>query len=369
MLCSILGSMQSIHPVSGSILKARGSRQNPRNRFDRLETVGFDDGWADTQIAPKVLRTLVAEEVPRRVISYNRSPDLPFDMSINPYRGCEHGCSYCYARPSHGYLGLSAGIDFETRLIARPKAAMVLRQELANSKYVVKPIAIGTNTDPYQPIEKKYEITRSCLQVLSECQHPVAIVTRGALVERDIDILAPMAARGLTRVGISITTLDRDLARKMEPRAPTPFRRLEMIRQLADAGIPVRVMASPLIPGLTDHELEAILAAGKKAGACSASWIALRLPREVSNLFQDWLATHQPNKSARVLGHLRSMHGGALYRSDWGRRMRGEGPYAALIEQRFQVAIRRLGLLEKVPKLTCDLFKAPVAAGAQMELF
>lgn len=369
MFCSILGGMQSIHPVSRRILKARGSRQNPKNKFDRLETIGFDDGWDDAHIAPKILRTSVTEEVPRRVISYNRSPDLPFDRSINPYRGCEHGCSYCYARPSHGYLGLSAGIDFETRLIARPQAAMVLRQELANPKYVVKPIAIGTNTDPYQPVEKKYEITRSCLQVLADCQHPVAIITRGALVERDIDILAPMAARGLTRVGISITTLDRDLARKMEPRAPSPSRRLEMIRQLADAGIPVRVMASPLIPGLTDHELEAILAASKKAGACSASWIALRLPREVSDLIQDWLATHQPNKSARVLSHLRSMHGGALYRSDWGSRMRGEGPYAALIEQRFKSAIRRLGLREKVPKLTCDLFQAPVAASAQMELF
>lgn len=211
---------------------------------------------------------------------------------------------------------MSAWIDFETRLIARPKAAIVLRKELAKPKYIVKPIAIGTNTDSYQPVEKSFGITRSCLQVLSACQHPVAIVTRGALVERDIDILAPMAARGLTRVGISITTLDRDLARKMEPRAPAPFRLLEMIRQLADGGIPVRIMASPLILGLTDHKLEAILAAGKKVGACSASWIALRLPREVSNLFQDWLAAHQPNKLARVLGHLRSMHGGALYRSD-----------------------------------------------------
>ena len=361
--------MQSIHPVSRDILKARGSRRNPKNRFDRLETIGFDDGWGDTKIAPKTLRTLVAEEVPRRVISYNRSPDLPFDRSINPYRGCEHGCSYCYARPSHGFLGLSAGIDFETRLIARPQAAKVLRQELANPKYAVKPVAIGTNTDPYQPIEKKYEITRSCLQVLSDCQHPVAIVTRGVLVERDIDILAPMAKRGLTRVGISVTTLDPELARKMEPRAPSPSRRLEIIRRLADAGIPVRVMASPLIPGLTDHELEAILDAGRKAGACSASWIILRLPREVSELFQDFLAAHHPNKSSRVLGHLRAMHDGELYRADWGRRMRGEGPYAALIEQRFQNAIRRLGLREKVPKLTCDLFQAPMAQSAQMELF
>ena len=369
MICSKMQGMQPSHPVSRSKLKARGSRLNPKNRFERLETVGVDDGWAETHLGPALLRTSVTEEIPRRVITYNRSPDLPFDQSINPYRGCEHGCSYCYARPSHGFLGFSAGIDFETRLIARPSAAMVLQQELANPKYVVKPIAIGTNTDPYQPVEKKYEITRSCLQILAECQHPVAIVTRGVLVERDIDILAPMAECGLTRVGISVTTLDHDLARKMEPRAPSPSRRLEIIRRLSDAGIPVRVMASPLIPGLTDHELEAILAAGQKAGACSASWIILRLPREVSELFQDFLTAHYPNKFSRVLGHLRAMHGGALYCSDWGRRMRGEGPYAELIEQRFQKTLRRLGLREKMPKLTCDLFQAPAALGAQMELF
>lgn len=241
------------------------------------------------------LSTHVQEEVARSLIAYNRSPDLPFDRSINPYRGCEHGCVYCFARPGHAYLGLSPGLDFETRLIARPNAPQLLERELAGGRYKVAPIAIGTNTDGYQPIENKNEIVRDCLKVLAAFNHPVAIVPKGALIERDLDILAPMARHGLVRVGISLTTLDGQLARRMEPRAPSPERRLAVIRALSEARVPVRVMTSPIVPGLTDHEIEAMLEAGRDAGADTASWIMLRLPREVSDLWQEWLAEHVPN--------------------------------------------------------------------------
>lgn len=326
------------------------------------------DGWAQEDDLP-VLRTWTRIERPRSVITYNRSPDLPFDRSINPYRGCEHGCVYCFARPSHAYLGLSPGLDFETRLIARPDAPKVLQRELAAKRYKVAPIAIGTNTDPYQPIENTQGIMRACLEVLSEAQHPVAIVTKGSLIERDIDILGPMAQRGLVRVGISVTTLDAKLSRLMEPRAPAPARRLVMIRRLAAAGIPVRIMASPMIPALTDPELEAILAAGKEAGARTASWIMLRLPQEVSPLVQEWLEQHYPNRAGRIMSRLREMHGGKTYDATWHRRMRGEGPYAEMVAQRFAVAIRRLGLKSNAPPMRCDLFRAPVLVGGQMSLF
>lgn len=305
----------------------------------------------------------------RSLITYNRSPDLPFDRSINPYRGCEHGCVYCFARPSHAYLGLSPGLDFETRLIARPNAPQLLERELAAGRYKVAPIAIGTNTDGYQPIEKQHEILRDCLKVLEAFNHPVAIVTKGALIERDLDILAPMAARGLVRVGISLTTLERDLARRMEPRTPTPERRLTMIRRLSAAGVPVRVMTSPIVPGLTDHEIETMLAAGRDAGADTASWIMLRLPREVSPLWQEWLAEHAPNKAAKVMARLREMHGGRDYDPRWGHRMRGEGTYAKIIANRFDAAARRLGLPGKAPLLRTDLFFVPPRAGDQLSLF
>ncbi|WP_293576672.1 PA0069 family radical SAM protein [Phaeobacter sp.] len=352
--------------------KARASLSNAPGRFD-LDRVTTDDGWENAGDSdpsmPTVERTQVRIEQARSIISYNRSPDLPFDRSINPYRGCEHGCIYCFARPSHAYLGLSPGLDFETRLIARPNAADMLRKELSAASYKVATLAIGTNTDPYQPVERDHEITRSCLSVLAAFSHPVAIVTKGVLVERDIDILAPMAAKGLVRVGVSLTTLDPDLLRRMEPRAPLPARRLAMIRRLSDAGIPVRVMASPMVPGLTDHELEALLAAGAEAGADAASWIMLRLPREVSQLWQEWLAEHAPARAEKVMARLREMHGGRDYDPRWGQRMRGDGPYAAMLAHRFQVACKRLGLSERRAPLRCDLFQRPPQPGDQLALF
>ncbi|KIN64936.1 Radical SAM domain protein [Sulfitobacter noctilucicola] len=351
-----------------SKIKGRAAGSNHAGRYERYARVAEDDGWAREEELP-VLRTTTQVELPRSMITYNKSPDLPFDRSINPYRGCEHGCVYCFARPSHAYLGLSPGLDFETQLIARTEAPEVLRRDLAARKYKVAPIAIGTNTDPYQPIEKKHEIMRECLKVLADTGHPVAIVTKGSLIERDIDILAPMAQRGLVRVGISVTTLDATLSRLMEPRAPAPARRLGVIRRLSQAGIPVRVMASPMIPALTDPELEAILGAGRDAGARTASWIMLRLPQEVSPLVQEWLAQHYPDRAERIMNRLRDMHGGKAYDATWHRRMRGEGPYAEMVAQRFNVAIKRLGLKTNAPPMRCDLFRAPVLPGAQMSLF
>jgi DNA repair photolyase len=369
LFCSNLSGMTFDFQRRKYSLRGRGSASNPANRFDSQRVEAFDDGWHAPVEDKPVLKTEISEESPRSFITYNRSPDLPFDRSINPYRGCEHGCIYCFARPSHAFLGLSAGLDFETRLIARKGAAVLLEKELCHPKYKVETIALGTNTDPYQPIEKKYEITRSCLKVFKKLKHPVAIVTRGSLVERDIDILSDLARDDLTRVGISVTTLNADLARKLEPRAPSPKRRLLMIKRLSEAGIPVRVMASPLIPGLSDHEMEAILAAGKDAGAESASWIMLRLPREVSDLFQDWLDRHAPDRKNRVLGHLRDMHNGALYSSEWFKRMRGQGALADMMERRFQLSIKRLGLVQKVKKLRTDLFCPPAPKGRQLEFF
>ena len=349
-------------------LAGRGATSNRTGRFEPVERQFTSDGW-DYRIEEHVLRTQVAIEHPRSMITYNRSPDLPFDRSINPYRGCEHGCIYCFARPTHAYLGLSPGLDFETRLVARPKAAEVLEDELRKPRYRVRPLAIGTNTDPYQPIDKKYEIMRNCLKVLQACNHPVAIVTKGTLIERDIDILGDMAGRGLARVGISVTTLDPRLSRLLEPRAPAPKRRLAVIRRLRDAGVPVRIMTSPVIPALNDAEIEPLLSAGRKAGADAASWIMLRLPIEVSPLFQEWLTAHYPDRAGRVMSHVRAMHGGKDYEAQWGRRMRGSGPYAQMIAQRFKAAARRLGLDDPQPPLRCDLFRPPVRRGDQLTLF
>ena len=349
-------------------IRGRGALSNATGRYERLTDVAQDDGWERDDALP-VLRTQIATEQPRSIISYNTSPDLPFDRSINPYRGCEHGCVYCFARPSHAYLGLSPGLDFETRLTAKPAAPDVLTAELAKPSYKVAPLAIGTNTDPYQPIEKDQGIMRRCLKVLQACGHPVAITTKGALIERDIDILGDMAGQGLVRVGISVTTLDAKLSRLMEPRAPGPARRLRMIERLTAAGIPVRVMASPMVPALTDPELEAILGAGRDAGATHASWIMLRLPREVSPLVQEWLRQHVPDRADRVMNLLRDMHGGQDYDAKWHKRMRGEGPYADMIAQRFEVAIRRLKLAKSAPPLRCDLFEPPRKPSRQMSLF
>ncbi|THH38602.1 PA0069 family radical SAM protein [Aliishimia ponticola] len=355
--------------VKPEIPKARGARSNAAGRFEAHQSERVDDGWGgDTENDPRLV-TELREEIARTVISYNRSPDLPFDRSVNAYRGCEHGCVYCFARPSHAYLGLSPGLDFETRLVCKPNAAEVLRRELSARSYVPDVLAMGTNTDPYQPVERDRRITRACLEVLAETRHPVAIVTKGTLIERDIDILSDMAAQGLARVGVSVTTLDADLCRKMEPRAPSPSRRLRMIERLAAAGIEVRIMASPMVPALTDPELEAILKAGAEAGAGSASWIMLRLPREVSALWQEWLAAHVPDRAGRVMARLREMHGGKAYDASWGKRMRGEGEYAQMVQARFKLAVKRLGLAEHLPPLRTDLFSKPVRGGAQLDLF
>ncbi|MEC3863000.1 PA0069 family radical SAM protein [Mesobacterium sp. TK19101] len=346
----------------------RGAGSNDSGRFERLSRADFDDGW-DLPEDRGVLRTVVSDEVPRSAITYNTSPDLPFDRSLNPYRGCEHGCIYCFARPSHAYLGLSPGLDFETRLIARPGIADVLARELRAKRYRVAPLSIGTNTDPYQPCERDRGLLRDVLVVLAAFRHPVAIVTKGTLIERDIDLLAPLAGQGLVRVGISVTTLDRDLSRRMEPRVPAPARRLQTIRRLTQAGIPVRLMVSPVVPALTDPELESILHAGAEAGASAASWVMLRLPREVAPLWRAWLEEHYPDRAARVMARVREMHGGRDYDPRWGHRMRGEGPYAQVISQRFKLAARRLELDRPQTDLRCDLFRVPPRAGGQLSLF
>ena len=348
--------------------KGRGAGFNPDPRFERLSRRAEADGWPrEADLSP--LRTEVTVERPRQVITRNASPDLGFDRSINPYRGCEHGCIYCFARPSHAWLGLSPGLDFETRLIARPDAPAVLARELSRKGYRPAPIAIGTNTDPYQPVERDRGIMRGLLEVLREFRHPVGVVTKGSLIERDIDILAEMAAQGLAKVGISVTTLDAGLARAMEPRVPSPARRLTTVARLAEAGIPVRLMASPIVPGLTDHEVEAIVAAARDAGARAASMIPLRLPLEVSALWQDWLAEHYPDRVGRVMSKLRDMHGGKDYDAEFGKRMTGEGVWADLLQQRFARAVRAAGLDGTLPPLRADLFAPPLARGDQLSLF
>jgi len=345
----------------------RAAVNNPHVRFDQMRTEMVDDGWDRDEELP-VLRTEIRDEQARKVISRNSSPDLSFDRSINPYRGCEHGCIYCFARPSHAFLGLSAGLDFETRLIARPNAAAQLQKELSHPKYQPKTIAIGTNTDPYQPIEKDRQIMREVLQVLAAFHHPVAIVTKGTLIERDIDILAPMAAKGLLRVGISVTTLDPKTSRAMEPRVPSPKARLRTIAKLSDAGIPVRAMVSPVVPALTDHELEDILTACQTAGAVAASSIVLRLPREVAGLFRDWVAETYPDRAARIMNRVRELHGGKDYDPSFGTRMTGQGEWAAMMRQRFVLATKKLGLDRSLPPLRTDLFARPAMVGDQLSL-
>ncbi|MEM9971612.1 MAG: PA0069 family radical SAM protein [Pseudomonadota bacterium] len=348
--------------------RGRAARSNRPGRFERHDRDLEWDGW-DIEDDIETVRTEISEERPRKVITRNTSPDIPFDRSINPYRGCEHGCIYCFARPTHAYLGLSPGLDFETRLIARPDAANVLETELRAPSYKPAVIAIGTNTDPYQPIEGRYKIMREILEVFMEYRHPVGVVTKGTLIERDADLLGEMGRMGLARVGVSITTLDPVVSRKMEPRVPSPKRRLAVIRRLTDAGCPVRVMASPMIPGLTDHELEAILRAGADAGAVAASWIMLRLPREVAPLFAEWLTEHFPDRAKRVLSRVKDVHGGQLYDPAWGRRMTGQGVFADLLRHRFDIEAKRLGLDRALPRLRTDLFQCPTRRGEQMSLF
>lgn len=353
--------------LPGQRLRGRGADTNRAGRFEATDRAAFDDGW-DIGEEAQTVRTEVREERPRSAITYNRSPDLPFDRSINPYRGCEHGCVYCYARPTHAYFNLSPGLDFETRLIARPGIAAVLDAELRKSAYRVQPIAIGTNTDPYQPVEREKGILREVLGVLAAFRHPVWITTRGTTIERDIDLIAPMAAEGLAAVSISVTTLDDDLARKMEPRAPAPKRRLLMIERLARAGIPVRIQVSPLIPALTDHELEVVMEAGRDAGAAYANSIPLRLPLEVAELFRRWIETTFPDRAARVMGRVRELHGGKDYDPAFGTRMRGQGLWAELIHRRADLARKRLGLRNGLPPLRCDLFAPRPRAGDQLTL-
>ena len=336
------------HDPPAPPIKGRGATFNPANRFRVDAREPYDDGWQPAQYeddaALPPLRTTVTIQRARTIIAHNDSPDVPFTQSINPYQGCEHGCIYCYARPSHAYLDLSPGIDFETRLYAKPDAAALLRAELAKAGYRCDPIALGTNTAPYQPIEREWKVTRSVLEVLAEHEHPFTIVTKSALVERDIDIIAPMAAKRMARVYLSITTLDRELARKMEPRAATPHRRLQALKTLCDAGITVGVMVAPIIPQLNDRDLEAILEAAAAHGAQGAGWVLIRLPREVAPLFREWLDTHYPQRAAHVMSLIQQMRGGRDYDSTFGSRMRGGGAFAALLEKRFTLACSRLGL-------------------------
>ncbi len=354
--------------LQGQRVRARGAGANQTGRFEGTFRVGYDDGW-QIEETDRLVATEVRTEMPKSALSYNRSPDLPFDRSINPYRGCEHGCIYCFARPSHAYLNLSPGLDFETRLIARPGIGAVLDRELRSKSYSVATVALGTNTDPYQPCEAEFGVMREVLEVLWAHRHPTAITTKGTLIERDLDIMAPMASAGLVRVGVSVTTLDRDLSRKMEPRAASPERRLLIIRRLSEAGVPVRAMLAPLVPGLTDHEIEPLLEAVAKAGAAAASFISLRLPMEVSPLFQDWLVRHYPDRAAKVMGRVREMHGGRDYDPEFGKRMRGQGVWADLMAQRFEKARLRFGLKSQMPALRTDLFCPPLAKGNQMSLF
>jgi len=352
--------------------KGRGAVTNATGRFEPRTAEAVDDGWdLDDSDLPK-LRTTVTIERPKTIITRNTSPDVPFDRSINPYRGCEHGCVYCFARPTHAFHGLSPGLDFESKLFAKPDAAALLDAALRKPNYKPAPIAIGTNTDPYQPIEREHRIMRSVLEVLDAFNHPVSIVTKSAMVSRDLDILGPMAARGLASVGLSVTTLDRDLARRMEPRAATPGRRLATIRALSEAGVHTFCLAAPMIPGLNDHELEAIIEAAVEAGARGAGYVLLRLPLEIKDLFTEWLDQHEPGRKSKVLNMMRETRGGALYVTDWGTRQRGTGQYADLLEARMKGIKKRLGLVEAErpaeSPLRTDLFQPPPQAGDQLKL-
>jgi len=332
--------------------KGRGAVSNIQGRYETQQRVGFDDGWGtgeegDADGEAGALRTVVTEEVAKTIISRNKSPDLPFNVSLNPYRGCEHGCVYCFARPTHAYLGLSPGLDFESRIFAKVNAPELLRKELAKPSYVAETITVGINTDAYQPCERELQITRRILQVLDECRHPAALITKSSLIERDVDILAAMASRRQVIAAVTIATLDPALARKLEPRAATPTRRLRVIRTLADAGIPVSVSIAPIIPFINEPELESIVAAAADAGAHRAGYTVLRLPWEVNPLFQQWLLTHFPDRANRVMNRIREMRGGKDNDSDFATRMRGEGVWADLIRQRFDKAVKRSAMYQR----------------------
>ncbi|MDP9138887.1 MAG: PA0069 family radical SAM protein [Pseudomonadota bacterium] len=348
--------------------RGRGSRSNETGRFEKAKRYLFDDGWENLE-EPAALKTEVFIESAKTIITRNESPDISFDRSINPYRGCEHGCTYCYARPAHAYVGLSPGLDFESKIFAKTNAAERLRQELADPGYLPATIALGANTDPYQPIERQFRLTRAILEVLSECEHPVGIVTKSALVVRDIDLLQPMAEKGLVKVAISITTLKPELARSMEPRASTPAKRLQALQILSSAGIPTVAMVAPIIPALNDSEIEAILKAASAAGVREAGYVLLRLPLEVKDIFREWLMKEHPDRAARILSAVKSTRNGKDSDAAWGRRMRGTGPYAWAIGRRFELACARLGLNVDRVRLDPARFKPPLGKGAQLPLF
>jgi DNA repair photolyase len=349
--------------------RGRGAQSNVSGRYETEARTAFDDGWQSLDDLPP-FKTTVAVDAARKVITRNDSPDISFDRSINPYRGCEHGCVYCFARPTHAYLGLSPGLDFESKLFAKPDAPALLEKELAAEGYEPKMIAIGTNTDPYQPIERDRKIMRGILEVLERASHPVGIVTKSALVTRDIDILARMAKRNLAKVAISVTSLDSRLARSMEPRASTPMRRLEALRKLSEAGIPTTVMVAPVIPALNDCEIERILDAAAYAGVREANYVLLRLPREVRDLYREWLMASYPDRYRHVFTLIHDMRNGRDYDSQWGTRMKGAGPIAWMIGRRFEIACEKLGLNKKRSKLTTDHFAKPKCnSGQQLSLF
>ena len=360
-------------PSAGTLVdrdrrRGRGAQSNASGRYEPLARVAFDDGWQSLEDLPP-FSTSVSVDASRKVITRNESPDIGFDRSINPYRGCEHGCVYCFARPTHAYLGLSPGLDFESKLFVKPDAPALLERELSASNYTPRTIAIGTNTDPYQPIERRYEIMRQILEVLEQAGHPVGIVTKSALVLRDLEILARMAKRNLVKVAISVTTLDPKLARIMEPRAPTPSRRIEALRQLSAAGVPTAVMVAPIVPAINDAEIERILDAAAAVGVSGAGYVMLRLPLEVRDLFREWLMANYPDRYRHVFKLIREMRGGKDYDSTWGQRMKGSGPYAWMIGRRFEVACEKLGLNEEKVKLTTEHFRPPRPSAVQLDLF
>jgi len=362
---------ESLPPELGGIAagrrNGRGAQTNRSGRYESLTYEAVDDGW-ESLAELEALTTEVQEVPARRIITRNESPDIGFDRSINPYRGCEHGCIYCFARPTHAFLGLSPGLDFETKLFAKTNAAQALERELADPGYRVRTIAIGTNTDPYQPIERRYRIMRRILEVLSAANHPVGIVTKSALILRDLDLLSSMAKRGLVKVALSVTTLDRKLARAMEPRASTPDKRIETLQRLVEAGVPASVMVAPIIPGLTDAEMERILERASAEGVDEAGYILLRLPLEIGDLFTEWLKANCPDRANRVLSLMRSARGRRLYEAKWGERMVGGGAYAWMIGRRFELASKRLGLNARQIELRTDLFMPPARAGQQLAL-
>src|SRR6266571_1084071 len=348
--------------------RGRGALSNASGRYEPLARVAFDDGWQSLEDLPP-FATSVSVDATRKIITRNESPDIGFDRSINPYRGCEHGCVYCFARPTHAYLGLSPGLDFESKLFVKPDAPALLERELSAPNYQPRTLAIGTNTDPYQPIERRYEVMRHILEVLDRSGHPVGIVTKSTLVQRDIDILSRMARRNLVKVALSVTTLDAKLARSMEPRAATPLRRLETLRRLSQAGIPTSVMVAPIIPAINEAEIESILDAASVAGVKEAGYVLLRLPLEVRDLFREWLMANVPDRYRHVFALIREMRGGKDYDSTWGRRMKGSGPHAWMIGRRFEIACERLGLNAAKAKLTTEHFAPPLKPAEQLSLF